>query len=337
MTLVTGIDRRRGAYRVRGSSLSTENDLQTTSVGIAMRTKDRPVLLRRALHSVKAQSWQNWRLIVVNDSGDPGPVEALVSDVFDEDARVKIIHRKVSRGMEAATNAALEILETDLAVVHDDDDTWAPTMVEAAVSTLLERQKRFPTIRGVVVNVEAVFETVSGEEIRTDFVHPWKASPGDALSEGFVDLAKLLIRNQFPPIAFIFELSACNAIGGYDESLAVLGDWDFHLRFCAAHDIWIHTEYLARYHHRPKETGTLGNSIFAGLPDHMAYRGLLRNKWLREALAGSGASAPTAVMLRHLAERLDQVDGTVADLRQAASEKRRKRGLARRISGLFRW
>ncbi|MCD8481410.1 MAG: glycosyltransferase [Verrucomicrobia bacterium] len=89
-----------------------------------MRTKNRPVLLVRAIDSVVQQRHQNWQLVIVNDGGDPAPVEALVAAVQPEQrARIQILHHPQSLGMEAASNAGLRALQTDYVMVHDDDDS----------------------------------------------------------------------------------------------------------------------------------------------------------------------------------------------------------------------
>ncbi|WP_368859267.1 glycosyltransferase family A protein, partial [Xenorhabdus bovienii] len=62
------------------------------SVGIVTRTKNRAVLLRRALESVKDQTYPHWQLVIVNDGGQPEPVDALVNSVFGNDKRVSVIH-----------------------------------------------------------------------------------------------------------------------------------------------------------------------------------------------------------------------------------------------------
>ena len=48
------------------------------SVAVVMRTKDRPVLLPRALASVLSQTHQNWRLYLVNDGGDRQAFDAVL-------------------------------------------------------------------------------------------------------------------------------------------------------------------------------------------------------------------------------------------------------------------
>lgn len=111
------------------------------SVGIVTRTKNRIVLLRRALESVKNQSHENWILVIVNDGGDPAPVDRLVASIFNTDSRVRIIHHPESKGMEAASNAGISALDTDYAIIHDDDDSWAPEFLKVTTQTLIEKQK----------------------------------------------------------------------------------------------------------------------------------------------------------------------------------------------------
>ncbi|MEL6693128.1 MAG: glycosyltransferase family A protein [Pseudomonadota bacterium] len=273
--------------------------LPTPSVGIVTRTKDRAVLLRRALESVKFQTYQNWKLVIVNDGGEPGPVDDLVAHVFQGDERVSIIHNPKSTGMEAASNAGLKSLSTDLAIIHDDDDSWAPEMLSVATQILVAQQSQFPQIRGVVTLINHVKETVTGNHVQVNSIKPWAAGAAH-LEEGFIDLATLYNHNLFAPIAFLFDLNICKSLGLYDEALQVLGDWDFHQRYCSKYDIWIHPEYLAFYHHRAASTGALSNS---GGNRHIYYRQLLKNKWLRESLADQGPSGAAAVLFREMAEK----------------------------------
>jgi glycosyltransferase involved in cell wall biosynthesis len=267
------------------------------SVGIVTRTKNRIVLLRRALESVKNQSHENWILVIVNDGGDPAPVDRLVASIFNTDSRVRIIHHPESKGMEAASNAGISALDTDYAIIHDDDDSWAPEFLKVTTQTLIEKQKKFPSIRGIVTQLNSVFETVTANLIEIDRVEPWYAGQFDHLEEGFLSVQKMLVRNQFPPIAFLFNLSICKELGMFDSSLPVLGDWDFHTRFVLRHDIWVHPEYLAFYHHRTTATGAMGNTIHAGAHMHRAYRQILRNKWIRADLNGASGSNRMAMII----------------------------------------
>lgn len=254
------------------------------SVGIVTRTKDRVVLLRRALESVKNQTYPLWQLVVVNDGGDSRPVDRLIAAVFCGDTRVRVIHHHKSRGMEAASNAGLSLLDTELAIIHDDDDSWVPEFLAVMTASLHERQKTFPSIRAIVCRINIVQETVVGNAITIERVEAWKSSHSDNLDEGFLSIQRMLVRNQFPPIGFLFSLAEGRDLGLFNEALPVLGDWDFHCKFVLAHDVWVHPEHLAFYHHRMTAGGDLGNSVVAGMDKHKTYAQFIRNGLIRGLL-----------------------------------------------------
>ena len=258
------------------------------TVGIVTRTKDRLVLLRRALESVRDQSYPYWQLTVVNDGGDAKSVDWLVGEIFPGDPRVRVIHHDESCGMEAASNAGLAILNTDYAIIHDDDDSWAPEFLASMMGVLLLRRESFPSVKGIACRLNAVYETVIGNEIIIERVEPWKSGQSDTLDEGFLSIQNMLVRNQFPPIAFIFDLPAAKDQGLFDESLPVLGDWDFHSRFVLKHDVWVHPEYLAFYHHRVSAVGSMGNTVHAGAYKHRLYNQKIRNALIRDTAGPEG-------------------------------------------------
>lgn len=263
---------------------------QRCSVGVVMRTKNRAVLLRRALESVQHQTHENWQLIVVNDGGGTEDVDWLVSEIFEGDARVQIIHHPNSLGMEAASNAGIAKLGTQYAVIHDDDDSWSPEFMSSMVAAITQKAAMFPSIKGIACRVNTVYETVYGNEITIDRVEPFRSWHSDVLDEGFLSVQKMLVRNQFPPIAFMFDLAEARSLGLFDETLPVLGDWDFHVRFIHKHDIWVLPEYLSFYHHRMSASGSLGNTVHAGQNRHRLYNQKIRNDLIRKAMGEDGDS-----------------------------------------------
>jgi FkbM family methyltransferase len=289
---------------------------EDVSVGIVMRTKNRQVLLRRALESVKRQSYPHWQLVIVNDGGAPEPVMALVDAVFSGDQRVSVIHHSVSVGMEGASNAGLAKLETDLATIHDDDDSWSPDMLAVTTRILRQRHAKMPSIRGIVSRINFVEEVVTGNLIEINSISIWNDHSSDRLREGLISLSRLTVQNLFAPIGFVFDLAIARELGGFDDKLPVLGDWDFNLRFCMDHDIWVHPEALAFYHIRRSATGDLGNTVIAKKSQHELYDRYLRNRSLRNA-----ADLGLAALIMNLPEHM-QHSGVVANVPPVVSGER---------------
>ena len=93
------------------------------AVSIIMRTKDRALLLPRALRSVLAQSFTNWRLYLVNDGGNPATLENVLAPFRNDFGdKLSVINHAASLGMEAASNAGLAVASGRYFAIHDDDD-----------------------------------------------------------------------------------------------------------------------------------------------------------------------------------------------------------------------
>lgn len=275
-------------------------------VAVIMRTKDRPLLLRRALDSVLAQTYTDWALVVVNDGGDPEPVRKLVEArraAFQ--GRVLVINNPVSTGMENASNAGVTNSASEFLVVHDDDDAWDPTFLERCIAHL---DTSSPDVGGVVTHATVVIEDIEGENVieRKRFLF----KDMEAL-----ELTRLSVENQFPPISFLFRRVVMETVGLFDGELPVLGDWDFHLRAAERFRIDVLREPLAFYHHRSAgTTSQYGNTVVAQKDVHRIQRALYINRHMREGLA-SGRGGADSQML-YMGELHREVTDELRQMRQ---------------------
>lgn len=246
-------------------------------VAIITRTKDRPLLLRRAVESVLGQTYADWVHVIVNDGGDPAAVEQVVAPHAERyGGRLVRVDNPQSLGMEAASNKGIAASASRYLVIHDDDDSWDPAFLEK-MTALLEASQ--PPVAGAICHSVLVHEAIEGEVVtekrREDFNANLLAVP----------LAQMAVRNLFPPISFLFQRAALEAAGPFREELPVLGDWDFNLRFLRDHDIAVLPEKLAFWHHRAAAAeGGYANSVLGGALNHASYDAAIRNQLLREDL-----------------------------------------------------
>ena len=313
-------------------------------VAIITRTRDRNLLLGRALSSVLGQSHADWHLYLVNDGGDAQAVEATLAPhraAFAD--RLTVIHNPVSLGIEGASNRALAQAEGDFLVIHDDDDSWHPDFLKETVGFLTREENR--RYAGVVTQLVWVSERLDPDgvvEIHRELWSEWRPH---------VDGALLLTDNTIVPISFVVRMAVVRQIGTYNDQMPVQGDWDFNLRVFAAGDIGTIEQPLAYYHVRRGTTGSYGNTIDAGLALHLRYGVLYRNALLRahinadpeaagslmallrvignnhgvvmRALASSETtlagelSGQKATLLQHLGDGQAAVTGALADTRSA--------------------
>ena len=269
--------------------------LPQAKVAIVTRTKNRPVLLRRALDSILSQTYRDYVVVVVNDAGDRRDVDDCVAAVAGRaDGRIHVVHNETSDGREAAMNTGLRSAASEYVVIHDDDDTWSPEFLTRTVAHLDRASDG-----GVAVRTAVVYETVDGEQIHTLRQEVLASDMTD------VTLFEMIRRNYAPPISLLYRREVHDVVGEYAVDLPVLADWDFNLRMLQRFDVgFIDGEPLAFWHHRENATGDLGNSVIADAQDHTSFDRTIRDRYLRDQLRENN----TLGSLLYLTELLDRGD-----------------------------
>ncbi len=143
-------------------------------VGVIVPTRNRLPLLREAVASVQAQSFNNWELAVVDDASADGTQEWLQTL---EDSRVRSIrlHRHSERS--AARNLGLSQAQAEFVLFLDDDDRLRPKAVEFLTTLMV----RHPGVAAAVGNAEVFSERGTYRGARflwTGVREPWLEAVG---------------------------------------------------------------------------------------------------------------------------------------------------------------
>lgn len=288
------------------------------SVAVVTRTKNRPLLLRRAARSVAQQSWKNIQWVVVNDGGETAPVRQIVEASGVDPTCITLINNATSVGMEAASNMGVRAVDTEFVVIHDDDDRWEPDFLRESVQFLQTPRAAAADFEGVLSRAWRVSEQIDGDQViihRSEPYMPW-------VSE--VSLAQMAVGNFFAPISFVYRRWVFDDIGGYDERLPVLGDWRFNLDFLMRANIGFLDQYLSHYHHRDmgdsSRAGVYANSVVGARSLHGQYFSVVTNRILRDPSTPEGlrqviANAHQQRVLEHNVHMLrNTVEGVKARL-----------------------
>lgn len=250
-------------------------------VSIVIRTKDRALLLRRALDDVLAQTYPDWHVVVVNDGGQSAPVDALLRErEAPFDGRADVIHVDGGTGsMEAAANLGAQRARGDYVVIHDDDDTWAPDFLETLVAAL----DSDPEAVAAAARTEIVFERIDGDR-RIEIGRAPFVPPGE-----MVTMYDLLQTNRVVPISLLVRRRVYDEIGWYDPALRAVGDWEFNLRLVRhGRVLFVGDEPLAFWHQRPHASGAASNSVFGESVTHLQFDRLVRERALQEYIDRNG-------------------------------------------------
>lgn len=103
-------------------------------VSVLVATHNRPALLRDALHSVAAQSFGDWEIVLVDDGSTPAASIDDLPGLLRE--RVRLLRHDRPRRSGAARNTAVRAARGEVLAFLDDDDLLAPTFLERALGVL---------------------------------------------------------------------------------------------------------------------------------------------------------------------------------------------------------
>jgi glycosyltransferase involved in cell wall biosynthesis len=190
------------------------------NISVIIPTFNRASLIERAVGSVLEQTVKPLEIIVVDD-GSTDNTQEVIENIGS--SLVKYVYRE-NGGAGAARNTGVKKASGDWIAFQDSDDVWRPDKLEKQV----EHIKKHPEHGLVYTSYEMHLEDGTG------IVIPGKQD-GMAL-EGSIFIP-LLIRNTVGAPTVTVQKKLFESVGGFDESLKSLEDWDFVLKFSRKYEI----------------------------------------------------------------------------------------------------
>jgi GT2 family glycosyltransferase len=179
---------------------------------VIMPTWNRREPLMAAIDSVIAQSYPNWELLVCDDGSTDGTEEAVHRRYAEEIDAGRIRYLRLPHiGVSAARNAGLRAAVGNWIAYLDSDNTWHPHYLLLMAAAYAEQ----PGHRAAYACVRIRDEAANKQYVRH---HPFHF--GRLLAHNYIDL------NVFTHHRSLFE-----QLGGFDDALRRLVDWDLILRF----------------------------------------------------------------------------------------------------------
>lgn len=184
------------------------------TVSVIIPTKNRPGLLANALESLCYQTFKDFEVVVHNDGGcDVGDIIAYYQDRL----RIVYLRSPQSGGAAASRNKALKLASGRIIAYLDDDDIYLDAHLERVVNALNNSDELF-----VYTGAEYVIQ----QRIKGRLVDLHRENVFDSY---VYDRERLLVNNFIPTPTWAHRASLLEYVGGFNERLTILEDWDFLL------------------------------------------------------------------------------------------------------------
>ena len=271
----------------------------TESVSIILPTYNRAHRVGKAIESVLAQTYTDFELLVIDD-GSTDETEQVVTGYMDK--RVHYYRMEENGGQSKARNCGIQLAQYDYLAFEDSDDLWRPGKLEIQMETM----------QGAGQDVGMVYHKFRydlGEGrgmVLPDENIPVEKKSGDIYKQ-------LLWDNLVGMPAMLLKKECVNVVGGLDETLKCLEDYDFALRIAQKYKaIFINEIYLdATYSISGVSGGDTGQYLIASC--------LLLAKYKEDYLATDTFNHRVEIILRD-AEKLGVTEMVVGLLEKVLQQ-----------------
>lgn len=217
--------------------------LEVPEISVVIPTRNRWRCLQTALVAALGQRDVDLEVIVVDD-GSTDQTERELGNI--RSARLRAIRHGKPRGVASARNTGITCARGDWLALLDDDDLWSPWKLRRQLDRLSVERADFSYASAVVVDER---RRVAGVVAAPD---PER-------------LQVLLLRRNVLPAGcsnIVARTDLLRRLGGFDEHLSQLADWDLWIRLSSNGQAVACPEVLVAYvQHRESMLLTRGSDV----------------------------------------------------------------------------
>jgi len=207
--------------------------------------------IRQAIESVRAQTWRDYELIVVDDGSTDNSrdIIAELAPAFGE--RLRCLYQD-NQGPARAQNAGIAVAEGQFLTFLDSDDVWQANRLSRHADVL----DRHPSVGFCCSDFFIVYGDETTDRRFLKWV-PRKGFPYDAVISSTQAFRLLLGVNFVGTGAATVRRTDVQALGGFDSRYRQAEDYDLWLRVAMHTDVYVIPEVLHSY--RCDGNGLTGN------------------------------------------------------------------------------
>lgn len=204
-----------------------------TTVSIVLPTYNGEKYIKESIDSVLNQTYQDWELIIVNDSSNDSTLD-IIKEYSSKDSRIKIINNKNNLKLPASLNVGFEQAVGEYLTWTSDDNLYKPNAIEYMVS-YLDNNKAIDLITCLSDIIDE-----NGKIIGT--LNDW-------CQKRTID--ELLYQNNIGA-CFMYRHDIAKQIGNYNTNLFLAEDYDYWMRIASLGEVYYSEEnhYSYRTHNK---------------------------------------------------------------------------------------
>lgn len=190
-------------------------------ISVVVPAYNREASIGRSIHSVLRQTWPNMEIIVVDDCSEDGTV-AVVEAIGDP--RIRIVRMERNGGPSVARNRGIAEANSRWVAFQDSDDEWLP-------DKLSQQMARIKAMGPDCVAVYCGMAVEGGLNDSKDARLHVRYLPRSDIRRTEGDVREVLDSTSLVSTQMLIaRKDALLAIGGFDENLNALEDWDLSIR-----------------------------------------------------------------------------------------------------------
>ncbi len=239
-------------------------------ISVIISTFNRRAMLEEAVASVKAQTAQEWELLIVDDASTDDTWDWL-SSLREE--RIRVYRQAVNQERSAARNRGLSVARGEFVMFLDDDDRLLPNGLQLLQDALRKRPGAIAATGGKVNFMPGVFSmrmphtpVTVFREIWPELVARWSAIPGQCL----------------------FRTEIVRGVGGFRLDVNVVEDRQLWMDIARLGPVVVIPDYVMEYRQhagqwKPKNVVELRELVLQRFYDTLPERELARAKKYRRS------------------------------------------------------
>jgi glycosyltransferase involved in cell wall biosynthesis len=206
-----------------------------------------------ALESVKAQSYTNLEIIIIDDCSQDNSVAVISEWLSNNKFFSRFISHSTNIGLCRTLNEALALATGKYFSIISADDLWHGKKIELHVNAFAKLTENFCVVYSDACHIDSAGKVINESHL--------KSILGNSIPPSGKVLTFLLERNFIPSIGATIRTSALREIGGYDE----------RLRY-EDYDMWLRLSEIKQFFYLPKIVAS-----WRILPSSLTHSQLLKN------------------------------------------------------------